>query len=208
MLPQPPRLAASTSDEDLFLQFQRGDDEAFVHLVRRYKHRLTNFVYRHLGELDEAADVVQDTFVRVYSNRHTFKPGGRFTTWLYRIALNLSTSELRRQTRRRRYLKDGSLVDYAVAEPGGDPLDHTRRPDRLTESVLTFELVQSALLRLSPPLREVLILREIENMSYEEIVEITGIELGTVKSRISRGRSQLQRYLRDTYHEELTGVVA
>lgn len=190
------------ADEELFRRFQQGDEQAYVQLVRRYKHRLTNFVYRHLGEMDEAADIVQETFVRIYSHRNAYNPSAKFTTWLYRIALNLATSELRRQTRRRRYLRDGLLSGFAVREGEGDPLDHSRRPDNFTESILTFELVQKALLQISPPLREVIILREIENMSYEEIVEITGVELGTVKSRINRARAQLQKLLRDVYRED------
>jgi RNA polymerase sigma-70 factor (ECF subfamily) len=193
---------SALSDEDLFRLFQQGEEQAFVHLVRRYKHRLTNFVYRHLGEMDEAADIVQEAFVRVYSHRDAYHTGAKFTTWLYRIALNLATSELRRQTRRRRSLKDGLLSGFAVREGEIDPLDHSRRPDNFTESILTFELVQKALLEISPPLREVIILREIENMSYEEIVEITGVELGTVKSRINRARAQLQKLLRDVYRED------
>jgi len=193
---------SALADEELFRLFQQGEEQAFVQLVRRYKHRLTNFVYRHLGEMDEAADIVQEAFVRVYSHRNTYNPSGKFTTWLYRIALNLATSELRRQTRRRRYLKDGLLSGFAVSSGEVDPLDHSRRPDNVTESILTFELVQKALLEISPPLREVIILREIENMSYEEIVEITGVELGTVKSRINRARAQLQKLLRDVYRED------
>jgi RNA polymerase sigma-70 factor (ECF subfamily) len=193
---------SATTDEELFRLFQKGEEQAYVQLVRRYKHRLTNFVYRHLGEMDEAADVVQEAFVRVYSHRNAYHEGARFTTWLYRIALNLATSELRRQTRRRRYLKEGLLSGFAVREGELDLLDHSRRPDSFAESILTFELVQKALLQISPPLREVIILREIENMSYEEIVEITGVELGTVKSRINRARAQLQKLLRDVYRED------
>ncbi|HVK39702.1 MAG TPA: sigma-70 family RNA polymerase sigma factor [Candidatus Kapabacteria bacterium] len=189
------------SDEELFRRFQQGEEQAFVQLVRRYKHRLTNFVYRQLGEMDEAADVVQEAFVRVYSHRNAYNPSAKFTTWLYRIALNLAASELRRQTRRRRYLKDGLLSGFAVRAGELDPLDPAHRPDSVTESILTLELVQKALLQISPPLREVIILREIEGMSYEEIVEITGVELGTVKSRINRARAQLQKLLRDVYQE-------
>lgn len=189
------------SDEELFRRFQGGDEHAFVQIVRRYKHRLTNFVYRHLGEMDEAADIVQESFVRVYSHRNAYNPSAKFTTWLYRIALNLATSELRRQTRRRRYLKEGLLGAFAVRDGELETLDHSRRPDSVTESIITFELVQKALLKISPPLREVIILREIEGMSYEEIVEITGVELGTVKSRINRARRQLQKLLRDVYYE-------
>ena len=189
----------ASSDEELFRRFQQGEEQAFVQLVRRYKHRLTNFVFRHLGEMEEAADIVQETFVRVYSHRNAYNPNAKFTTWLYRIALNLATSELRRQTRRKRYLRDGRLSGFALRE---GELDHSRRPDNVTESILTFELVQKALLEISPPLREVIILREIESMSYEEIVEITGVELGTVKSRINRARAQLQKLLRDVYRED------
>lgn len=193
---------ASLSDEALFRHFQLGDERAYVHLVRRYKHRLTNFVYRHLGEMEEAADVVQETFVRVYSHRDTYDPGSRFTTWLYRIALNLSTSELRRQTRRKRYLRDGMLSGFAVNAGDVERTDPAHRPDSATESILTFELVQKALLQLSPVLREAIILREIENMTYEEIAAITGAELGTVKSRINRGRAHLQKLLREVYRED------
>lgn len=194
---------AEITDEDLMARFQAGDEAAFVTLVNRYKHPLTNFVYRLLGEIDEANDIVQETFLRVYSHKDSYNnPLAKFSTWLYRIALNLTTSALRRETRRRRYLKRGLLAGFAATRPDREVLDTRQSPESHVDSSLKLQLVQDALMQISPLFREVIVLRDIQSLSYEEIAETTGLEMGTIKSRISRGRAQLQKLLKDIYREE------
>jgi RNA polymerase sigma-70 factor (ECF subfamily) len=193
-------MLSTLSDEELIIRFQEGDEEAFVVLVRRFKDPLTNYVYRFLGELDEANDIVQETFLRLYKHRNSYNQVGKFSTWLYTIASNLAKSELRRGGRRHNY----SLNDlYAGGgEREWDILDPELTPDSQVDTSIKLRMVQQALMEISSTYREVVILRDIQNMTYEEIAEITGLELGTVKSRINRGRAQLQDLLRDIYQED------
>jgi RNA polymerase sigma-70 factor (ECF subfamily) len=207
-MPISPDLALNAlTDEELILRFQNGDESAFVVLVRRYKNPLTNFIARFLGEVDDANDIVQETFVRVYSRRQTFNPVAKFSTWLYRIALNLATSTLRHETRRRRYLRAGRLSNFAVNRLTSDMLDTALTPDSRLEGVLVLQLVHDALQQVSPAFREVIVLRDIQDLTYEEIAGITGLELGTIKSRINRGRAQLQKLLRSIYVDETRATV-
>jgi RNA polymerase sigma-70 factor (ECF subfamily) len=194
-------LLSTLSDEELIIRFQQGDEEAFVVLVRRFKDPLTNYVYRFLGEFDEAHDIVQETFLRVYKHRHSYNQVGKFSTWLYTIASNLAKSELRRGGRRHSY----SINDMVTGSGGDrdwDVLDPELTPDSQVDTSIKLRMVQQALMQISSTYREVVILRDIQNMTYEEIAEITGLELGTVKSRINRGRAQLQELLRDIYQED------
>jgi RNA polymerase sigma-70 factor (ECF subfamily) len=194
-------LLSTLSDEELIIRFQQGDEEAFVVLVRRFKDPLTNYVYRFLGEFDEAHDIVQETFLRVYKHRHSYNQVGKFSTWLYTIASNLAKSELRRGGRRHSH-SINDMVTGAGGDRDWDVLDPELTPDSQVDTAIKLRMVQQALMQISSTYREVVILRDIQNMTYEEIAEITGLELGTVKSRINRGRAQLQELLRDIYQED------
>jgi RNA polymerase sigma-70 factor (ECF subfamily) len=193
-------MLSTLPDEQLIIRFQEGDEEAFVVLVRRFKDPLTNYVYRFLGEYDEANDIVQETFLRLYKHRHSYNQVGKFSTWLYTIASNLAKSELRRGGRRHSH----SLSELYAAngDREWDVLDPELTPDSQVDTSIKLRMVQQALMEISSTYREVVILRDIQNMTYEEIAEITGLELGTVKSRINRGRAQLQDLLRDIYQED------
>jgi RNA polymerase sigma-70 factor (ECF subfamily) len=195
-------LLTTLSDEDLIVHFQQGEEDAFVVLVRRFKDPLTNYVYRFVGELDEANDIVQETFLRVYKHRHSYNQVGKFSTWLYTIASNLAKSELRRGGRRHSHSISDILSNPANGERDWDVLDPELTPDSQVDTTIKLRMVQQALMEISSTYREVVILRDIQNMSYEEIADITGLELGTVKSRINRGRAQLQELLRDIYQED------
>jgi RNA polymerase sigma-70 factor (ECF subfamily) len=202
MASQAPEYTSPLTDEELIALFQRGNEEAFTQLVRRFKDPLTNYVYRFLGELDRANDVVQETFLRLYHYRHSFQRGAKFATWIYKVASNLTKSELRRDYWMRQH------VVHPVAGSGDewgdlDFLDPDSTPDIQVDSSMKVRLVQQALLQISAAYREVVILRDIHQMSYEEIADITGLELGTVKSRINRGRAQLQKLLRHVYQAEI-----
>ncbi len=189
-----------TTDEQLLQQFLTGNERAFKDLMKRYREPILNFVYRFLGDYDDAVDVAQETFIRVYRFGHTFQGEVKFSTWLYTIAANLARSELKRYRR-----KHGSLLS-AVFGKGDDAEtwdipDEQYRPDERVDSTRISQEVQKALMRVSPSYREMVVMRDIQQMSYEEIASITNTELGTVKSRINRGRQQLQTHLHGLYQE-------
>ncbi|MFQ5570839.1 MAG: RNA polymerase sigma factor [Rhodothermales bacterium] len=184
-------------DEDLMLQFQRGTIEAFDILVNRYKDPLTSYIYRFLGDVRECEDLLQETFLRVYRNRHSYRRIAKYSTWLYTIAGNLARSEYRKRKRRKLFsLQSINREDeaYEVEIP-----DETFSPDRHTENTLQDHYIQEALKQLPEEFREVVVLRDVQQLAYEEIAQITGLPMGTVKSRINRGRTKLQRLLKDIY---------
>jgi len=183
------------SDEELIAEFQQDNEAAFTELVGRYKDPLTNFTYRFLGDWDECCDAVQDTFVRVYRSRHSYKPIAKFSTWLYTIATNLSKSYLRKRKFRSALGLGTRYEDNA--ERTIDPIDPEPRPDQLADSAIMDERIQQAINTLGMKYREVIILRDIQDLSYEEIATVTGLNIGTVKSRINRARTQLQEKLKD-----------
>ncbi len=192
------------SDEEVLQQFLKGDESAFVVIMRRYKDPITTFVYRFLGNYDDAVDVAQETFVRVYRYGNTFTGDVKFSTWLYTIAGNLARTELRRY--RRRFgtsLKDSFAKGE---EETWDIPDETYRPDETVDRTKIVQEVQKALMSVSPTYREVVILRDVQQLTYEEIAEVTKTEIGTVKSRINRGRAQLQEKLKGLYNEIFANV--
>jgi RNA polymerase sigma-70 factor (ECF subfamily) len=185
------------SDEDLMAAFQAGQMEAFDILVGRYKDPLTNYIYRFLGDMKECEDLLQETFLRVYRNRHSYRRIAKYSTWLYTIAGNLARSEYRKRKRRRLYSLQSVNRDdeeYELEIP-----DDSFLPDTHTESMMQDRFVQETLKQIPEEFREVVVLRDIQQLSYEEIAEITGLPMGTVKSRINRGRTKLQQLLKDVY---------
>lgn len=186
------------SDEELILEFQKTDsEEAFGILVQRYKNPLTNYVFRFLGDYEACSDVVQETMIKVYRYKDTYSSVAKFSTWIYTIAGNLARTEYRRQRRRKIF----SINDFGEEHKTYDIPDEAYRPDVITDSGIKDEIIQKALLKVKDAYREAVILRDIEGMTYEEIAEILGVNEGTVKSRINRGRSQLQKLLLDIYNE-------
>jgi len=180
------------SDEDLIEKFQRGDLYAYELIVKRYKDQLLNFVYRFLGNHEEAEDVVQETFLRVYRNRHAYQRVAKFSTWIYTIAGNLARTELRRRNRRRFF----SLSSLGVDDKEYEISDEVLSPERHTNTVLSEEIIQREINKLSPKFREVIILRDVQELSYEEISKIIRVPIGTVKSRVNRARLRLQSRLK------------
>jgi RNA polymerase sigma-70 factor, ECF subfamily len=186
------------SDEELILEFQQNDTErAFEILVQRYKNPLVNFVYRFLGDYEICLDVVQETFIKVYRYKNSYTSIAKFSTWIYTIAGNLAKTEYRRRKRRNFF----SINSYGENKETFDIPDERYRPDVAADSEMKDKIIQKALLKVTQVYREVLILRDIQGLSYEEIAEIKGLTIGTVKSRINRGRSQLQKLLKDIYNE-------
>ncbi len=185
------------SDEELMAHFQAGTVQAFDILVERYSEKLFHYLYHFVKDDKQVEDLLQDTFLRVHRNRHSYHPIAKFSTWLYTIAGNLARSEYRRRRRHRTYSfhslsRDGE--EYEMEIPA-----ETLAPDRHAERGIHDEAIQQALAQLPEDFREAVVLRDVQQLSYEEIAEITGLPLGTVKSRINRGRTKLQELLKSVY---------
>ena len=186
------------TDEELILEFQLNNTvKAYEILVQRYKNPLINYIYRFLGDYEACADIVQETMIKVYRNKDSYKSIAKFSTWIYTIAGNLARTEYQRRKRRNIF----SINSYGDDGETFDIPDESARPDVITDSGIKDEIIQKALLKVSDSYREMVILRDIQEMSYEEIAEVTGITVGTVKSRINRGRNQLQKLLKHIYKE-------
>lgn len=176
------------------LEAQRGDIQSFNTLVRLYEGRVYNLCYRMLGDGESAADASQDAFLSAYRNIRNFR-GGSFRSWLLRIATNTCYDVLRARKRRPSVSLDSDADDESdhsplqIADAAESPDDATLRRELAGE-------IQRNLALLPDEQRVVLILSDIEGMAYEEIATITGANLGTVKSRLSRGRARLRELLR------------
>ncbi|MCX7875204.1 MAG: sigma-70 family RNA polymerase sigma factor [Melioribacteraceae bacterium] len=192
------RQLTELTDEELIKEFQDNNTiEAYEILVKRYKDPLMNFVYRFLGDKDACTDVVQETMIKFYLNKDSYRSFAKFSTWIYTIAANLAKNELKRRKRRTIFSIDNNDDEKSLQIEDKMFL----QPDRATDSEIKNEMIQNALLKVKPVYREVVILRDIQDLSYEEISDITGLPIGTVKSKINRGRAQLQKFLKHIYKE-------
>jgi RNA polymerase sigma-70 factor, ECF subfamily len=191
-------ILSELKDEELIKEFQDNNTlEAFEILVKRYKDPLMNFVYRFVGDKDVCTDIVQETMIKFYINKDSYRSFAKFSTWIYTIAGNLAKNELKRRRRRNILSINNSDDEKSLQIEDKSFL----APDRATDGELKNVIIQKALLKVKPVYREVVILRDIQDLSYEEISEITGLAIGTVKSRINRGRVHLQKLLKNIYRE-------
>ena len=181
------------TDEQLIGRFQAGDERAYVELVNRYKDRLFNFVVQFLGDVEQAEDVVQDTMIRLYEKKHYYKEIAKFSTWIYTIARNLANTELRKRKRRKTtYLSQMSKEERQYEIPAiQDDVDQSLHNEFIQDRI------KSAISKLPEHYKMVIILRDIQELSYDDISNIVGVPLGTIKSRINRARLQLQADLQD-----------
>ncbi|PSQ99033.1 MAG: RNA polymerase subunit sigma-24, partial [Bacteroidetes bacterium QS_9_68_14] len=177
--------------------------EAFNILVDRYSDRLMQYLYRFLGDMKRCEDLLQETFLRVHRNRHSYRRIAKFSTWLYTIAGNLARSENRKRKRRR--MQSIQSVNRDNEEYEMEIPDESFSPDRHAASTIQDSYIQDALEEIPPAFREVVVLRDIQQLAYDEIAEITGLPMGTVKSRINRGRTKLQNLLSEVYPFEEDG---
>lgn len=173
------------SDEELLAQVGQGDEIAFKQLFERYHTRLYNFILRTVGEDMLAEDVFQETFIRLAQKADTFQPRAKAVTWIYRIAYNQSIDALRRTKR---------LLDYE--EISEELPDFQRLPYEVVLQNQQRALLQEALNQLSAPQRAVILLAVIEERSQQEIAEMTGVPVGTVKSRLHYALRRLEKILR------------
>ncbi len=171
-----------------------GDSAAFGQLVTRYQDRLYNTLVHVVGSTDTAYDTVQDAFVQAYVKLETFERSSAFYTWLYRIAVNLAISRRRRE-------KPMASVDQARELLGHEPVDRADPPEARLEQRERACQVQAALSTLSDEHRTILILREMDGCSYEQIAAILELPIGTIRSRLHRARLQLRDQLKGVFQE-------
>ncbi|CAM4110100.1 RNA polymerase sigma factor SigW [Lederbergia lenta] len=174
-------------------QVLKGDQEAFGDIVELYKDRLFQLSYRMLGNRHEAEDIAQEAFVRAYVNIHSFNLNRKFSTWIYRIATNLCIDRIRKK-------KPDYFLDAEVSGTDGLTMyskiaAEGKSPDKEVETMELQEIVQREILRLPDKYRTVIVLRYMDELSLNEISEILEIPLGTVKTRVHRGREALRKQL-------------
>ena len=174
-------------------QVLKGDQNAFADIVSLYQHKLYQVCYRMLGNKQEAEDIAQEAFVRAYTNLHTFDQKRKFSTWLYRIATNLCIDRIRKK-------KPDYYLDAEVT--GTDGLDlysqiasDDQLPEETIEQMELQDRIQYEIGRLPDKYRTVVVLKYMEELSLQEISEILDMPLGTVKTRIHRGREALRKQL-------------
>jgi RNA polymerase sigma-70 factor (ECF subfamily) len=189
----------SSGDDALLVEaFQKGDKRAFDQLVIRHKDRIFNLCCRFLGDYEEANDSAQEAFVKAYDSLNAFRLESAFSTWLYRIAVNTCKNKLgssaykaKRKTVSLDNPGDPSDGPLPMEIPNGDPSPLARMEEKEK-----MALLQRALDTLPAEFKMAVTLRDVEGLSYEDIAEITGLNLGTVKSRIARARTDLRNRLR------------
>jgi RNA polymerase sigma-70 factor (ECF subfamily) len=182
------------------LRAGQGDKGAFNIIVRRYTSRMVNLAYQIVGDRDLAEDVAQDTFLRAYRSAARYREISKFSTWLYTIAINLCRNELRRR-KFRTYSLEGMAERQDDDRLRIDIADETTKPDLDLERKETGRLVREAVASLPEKFRTPLVLRDIQELSYEEIGEIMELPEGTVKSRINRGRLRVKEILKPLFEE-------
>ncbi|SFH31662.1 RNA polymerase, sigma-24 subunit, RpoE [Desulfotomaculum arcticum] len=183
----------SLSDETLVQKSKKGDLNAFNELVLRYEGKVFSIAYRFMGNHADASDLAQETFIRLYQSLASFRGDSSFSTWLYRITANACRDELRKHQRRRSI----SMDEMIAASPANVPVaDNAYSPEDAVQRNEVQRQVQECLNELSDDHRLILVMREIQGFSYDEIAEVLQCSLGTVKSRISRARNALKERLK------------
>ncbi len=181
------------NDAELIRKSRDGDADAFGDLVLRYQNRIFATVYRILGNSEDAREMAQEAFFRAWSKLDTFREGARFSTWLYTITLNLTRSELRKR-KTRRHIRPISLNVQFGGDDGRtiEPPSNDEGPLQALGQAELHRLALQEVERLDTEAREVVVLRDMQELSYEEIADVIGCPLGTVRSRLHRARGQLR----------------
>jgi RNA polymerase sigma-70 factor (ECF subfamily) len=187
---------ADIDDEGLVREFLRGKQRSFDSLVMRYQDRVFNMCYRILGDYDEADDCAQDIFLKVFRSLSRFRFESKFSTWLYRITVNGCKNRLASATRRRNRCMVRLNGDPAVEAPGIEIRDNGSSPSKAFERKEREHLIQRAIQSLPDSQRVVVVLRDIEGLPYGEISKLSGMNPGTVKSKLARARRKLRKKLK------------
>jgi RNA polymerase sigma-70 factor (ECF subfamily) len=182
------------------------DERAFSVFVRAYERRVFALVLRMIGNRAEAEDLAQEVFVQVFKAIATFRGESKLSTWVFRIAVNLCKN--RSKYLRVRHAGEQDPIDAIadrtqLGEAKGSNVAQVERPDEMMAGRQVERIVEQAIMKLDPTFRECLVLRDVEEMSYEEIGAITGLPEGTVKSRIHRGRAQLKELVEAALGEKI-----
>src|SRR5215813_12658737 len=191
-----PRMTDDSTEARFIERLRARDERAFNDLVKQYERRVFGLLLRLIGRRDEAEDLAQEVFVQVFKAIGGFRGEAKLSAWIFRIAVNLSKNRTKYLARRRVDSQDhfdGVGDDVPLHAAKDATLAVIARPDELLSGVELEAIVERSIAELEPEFREVLILRDVEDMTYEEIAEITGLADGTVKSRIHRARLQLKQ---------------
>lgn len=182
-------------EEELVERLKRRDEAAFNELIRLYQARIFRLVLRMLGDRAEAEDLAQEVFITVFKSIDGFRGDSKLSTWLYRVATNHCKNRIKYLDRRARGKKKefDEIAEHGALESATmNPSAHIARPDQMLEALQKEKILQAAISALDEDHRELIVLRDIEHMSYEQIQEITGLAEGTVKSRLHRARHALR----------------
>ncbi len=186
-------------EEKLVERLKRRDEAAFNELIRLYQDRIFRLVFRMLGDRTEAEDLAQEVFITVFKSIDGFRGDSKLSTWLYRVATNHCKNRIKYLDRRARGKKRefDEIAEHGTIESASmDPTSHIARPDQMLEAKQKERILQLAIAALDEEHRELIVLRDIEHMAYEQIQEITGLAEGTVKSRLHRARHALREHVR------------
>lgn len=182
------------TDEELMLQVQQGNNVCFDLLVDRYKIRLYNFLFRMVGNQEEAEEVAQEAFVKAFIHAGKYKTIAKFSTWLYTIATNLVRNRIRAKGRAPQFLPIRELAGDRDEETKQiDLIADNRSPDEAYNDKELREVIHRSIQKIPEKYRTSFVLREINQLSYEEIAAVTGLKLGTVRSRINRARNYFRK---------------
>ena len=181
---------SAVADGELVQSALAGRESSFEELVRRYQRPIAAYVYRMVGDYDSALDLTQDVFIKVYNSLSRYRSEFKFSTWIYKIAHNAAIDHLRRSTAREQALNDGTGDDRAevAIERRLSPEQESERNERCSEIELVVQSLPHAY-------RELIVLRHSNDLSYDEIAEVTGLPLGTVKNRLFRAREAMRDLL-------------
>ena len=180
---------SAASDRELVAIAVNGVDGSFEELVRRYQRPISAYVYRMVGNYESALDLTQEIFIKVYNSLRRYRAEFKFSTWIYKIAHNAAVDHLRRNWNRELSLvagPEGDSFDLPIESARLSPEQESERRERRTE-------IESVVRALPANYRELIILRHSQDLSYEEIVEVTGLPLGTVKNRLFRAREMMRQ---------------
>jgi RNA polymerase sigma-70 factor, ECF subfamily len=180
---------SSAADRDLVAIAARGLEGGFEELVKRYQRPISAYVYRMVGDYDSALDLTQEIFIKIYGSLSRYRPEFKFSTWIYKIAHNAAIDHLRRTSGRERSLINGTEndeYDLPIESEGLSPEQQSEREERRVE-------IETVVRSLPTAYRELIVLRHSQDLTYEEIVDVTGLPLGTVKNRLFRAREMMRQ---------------
>ena len=183
---------SNCTDEELIKIVQAGDDRAFNEIVERYRDKLLNYINGFMNEISVSENLVQDTLLKAYTNADKYREIAKFSTWIYTIAKNCALTEYRKIKRRKTF-----SFSQLSSEDNEFNLERIQGKEDfdLSNDAETYKAIRDAITNLPEEFREIIILKDIQEHSYDEISIITNLALGTVKSRINRGRRKLKEII-------------